>query len=300
MLIVVQDPQAIDETALTRGSRYCAQLEEGHILLLPQTMLDLPDDDRRFLLSQQHAVAASHKNIAFRPDRNRLAGFVERRSGDADRLRAILRAYSARVTQLVTQLLPPYAAWLRVDLASFRPEDEERRDLRLRERNDLLHVDAFPSRPTNGDRILRVFTNLNQTRSRRWISTDGFEALLAQSAESRQLRLPKPAAWARRALIRLARAAGLPARSPYDAFMLRFHDFLKQEREFQAGCVKQTYEFPPGSTWIVFTDGVPHAAVAGQYALEQTFFVAPEGLVAPAQAPLRILERLCGAPLTFK
>ena len=29
--------------------------------------------------------------------------------------------------------------------------------MRLRARNDLLHVDSFPTRPVRGDRILRVF-----------------------------------------------------------------------------------------------------------------------------------------------
>ena len=32
----------------------------------------------------------------------------------------------------------------------------------------------------------------------------------------------------------------------------------------------QTAAFPPGSTWITFTDQVAHKAASGQYAIEQT------------------------------
>ena len=51
------------------------------------------------------------------------------------------------------------------------------------------------------------------------------------------------------------------------------------------------------STWLAFTDQTPHAAVSGQCALEQTFYVPVDALAEPASSPLRILERLWGAPL---
>jgi hypothetical protein len=85
-------------------------------------------------------------------------------------------------------------------------------------------------------------------------------------------------------------------RSPYDEFMLRFHDYLKRNQEFQSS-TRYQFEFPPGSTWLAFTDVLPHSVQSGQYALEQTFIVARESLAAPANAPIAILERLCGKPL---
>ncbi len=80
--------------------------------------------------------------------------------------------------------------------------------------------------------------------------------------------------------------------------MLRFHNFLKENGEFQQTCTKQRWEFPPGSTWVVFTDVVSHAVLAGQFALEQTFIVSRKALVMPQKAPIHILEKLCGCPLT--
>jgi hypothetical protein len=56
-------------------------------------------------------------------------------------------------------------------------------------------------------------------------------------------------------------------------------------------------EFPPMSTWLVYTDGVPHAVMSGQHALEQTFIISRAGLVAPQISPIGVLEKLCGRPL---
>ena len=83
--------------------------------------------------------------------------------------------------------------------------------------------------------------------------------------------------------------------SAYDRFMLRFHDFLKEQADFQRNCRKVRVEFPPGSTWICFTDSVAHAVL---YALEQTFIIDLPGLVTPEKAPIRVLEKMAGKRLT--
>ena len=49
---------------------------------------------------------------------------------------------------------------------------------------------------------------------------------------------------------------------------------------------------------MVFTDGVPHAAMSGQFALEQTFIIPVDALVSPATAPLRVLESATGNPMS--
>jgi hypothetical protein len=79
--------------------------------------------------------------------------------------------------------------------------------------------------------------------------------------------------------------------------MMRFHNFLKENREFQSSCAKYDYQFPAGSSWIVYTDMVPHAVLSGQYALEQTYLVSREAMVAPQHAPLTVLEELARARL---
>jgi hypothetical protein len=79
--------------------------------------------------------------------------------------------------------------------------------------------------------------------------------------------------------------------------MLRLHDRMKADLRYQSQAAQSVYEFHAGCTWIVFTDQVSHAAMAGQYALEQTFLVPLECMQDPSLAPLRILERVLGREL---
>ena len=50
---------------------------------------------------------------------------------------------------------------------------------------------------------------------------------------------------------------------------------------------------------MVYTDMVPHAVLAGQYALEQTYLIAPEAMIAPEHSPLRVLQAMTDASLAW-
>jgi hypothetical protein len=212
-----------------------------------------------------------------------------------------MREYSRRALDFMARILPEYASAWKVDYASFRSIEERGRELPLKKRNDLLHVDAFPTRPVAGDMILRCFTNVNPEQSREWITSDPFAILAAQEAEKAGLARFRDASGS--GLQKLRRAlskAGLPVveRSPYDAFMLHFHDWLKANDEYQQKCRKYRFDLPPGSTWLVFTDVVPHAVLGGRLALEQTVIVSQKSLKNPELAPAAILERIAGRALT--
>src|SRR5207245_10467332 len=90
---------------------------------------------------------------------------------------------------------------------------------------------------------------------------------------------------------------GRAQRSLYDSFMLRFHDYLKANDEFQEHGPKRFWSFAPGSAWLVFTDVASHAALRGRFALEHSYFVAPETLSLPELSPPALLERACGIPV---
>jgi hypothetical protein len=283
---------------------WCERLEAGEILFFPQTPIPIAADDLAFLRGQQQTDSSLHKNIAYKPNSDALSG-VDGKTADGaavERLHGILRAYSERVTAFLEDFLEPYQRRWQLDYASFRPQEEEGRDLPLRKRNDLLHTDAFPTRPTHGARILRFFNNIHPTRTRDWVVSDPFRATAARYAP-REIALPRAESGAGHALKALARGAGLGAavpslkRSPYDDFMMRFHNFLKENAEFQNTCAKYAYQFPAGSSWMVYTDMVPHAVLAGQYALEQTFLVEHGAMVAPEHSPLTVLEEMSGARL---
>jgi len=307
-LIDVTRPRA--DNPEDQGRWYSEQLEEGNILFFPETPFKLPQELEFLRRQARQSGAAYHKNIAYRPNKDRLTGFASRSREEKESMRAIMRVYSGRVTQFLSELLPQYAGAWRLDFASFRPQEEQGRQLRLRARNDLLHVDSFPTRPTHGDRILRVFTNINPAQPRVWLTTETFEGLArrffgpgaATEALATKAKSAKSSGGLGRALVRIGRALGLPVAdsSPYDDLMLAFHHFLKENRDFQETCSKTRWEFPPGSTWIVFTDMVSHAVLAGQFALEQTYIVPRSALALPGKAPVSILESLTGQPLTSK
>ncbi|MGE5206491.1 MAG: Kdo hydroxylase family protein [Chlamydiota bacterium] len=287
------------EWPAVRARECCEALERGEILFFSRPPFPLPEEDRNFLLTQRHIDSRLHKNISYRPGKDVLRGFSDGREVE-DRIHCVMRAYSGAVTSFLQRFLSPYAGQFQLDYASFRPLEEQGRDLPLHKRNDLLHVDAFPSRPTRGGRILRVFTNINPSQERIWLVGERFPALARHYASEAGLRAIGGAGSNLRArIVHLLRATGLPVteRSAYDQFMLHFHDWLKENSSFQSGTEKTRIAFPPLATWLVYTDGVPHAALSGQFALEQTFIIPPAALVAPDCAPVHILEKLCGRKL---
>jgi hypothetical protein len=80
--------------------------------------------------------------------------------------------------------------------------------------------------------------------------------------------------------------------SAYDEFMLRMHHFLKRNEEFQERARKRFFRFAPGTAWLAFTDGFCHAELRGRFALEHSFFVKPQSLLFPEQAPIALWQKL--------
>jgi hypothetical protein len=273
-------------------------LEQGDILFFPRTPFELSETERNVLRATGLSTSSHHKNIAYRPASDKVTGFDQSMVKNPEELRGVMRAYSQRVLGFLRTFLPGYMDNCRIDFASFRPQEEEGRDLPTKKRNDLLHVDAFPTRPTGGDMILRVFTNVNPSKARVWMTSDPFEPLARRYAVDAGLpriaSQPDGSVWSR-----FLRAAGFPVvqRSAYDRFMLGFHDYLKFNAEYQRDCAKYRFEFPPDSTWMVFTDVVPHAVLSGQFALEQTVIVRRDSLAGKQHAPIAILEDICQKPL---
>lgn len=290
--------------AQQRATEYCRTLEEGGILYFSSVPFALPEDDVAFLLGQKQSGLRVHKNISYRPRSDVLRGGAADDPAETQRLQQIMRDYSRQVTNVVDSFLLPYAPLRQLDFASYRSIEEKGRDLSFHKRNDLLHVDAFPTRPTNGGRILRVFTNINPSVSRVWEVGEPFEPLAQKRARDAGLdRFVKysrsGARKMRRAIAPLLRPLGARTidRSPFDHFMLHFHDWLKENQDFQQNSPKSRIEFPPMSTWLVYTDTVPHAVLSGQFALEQTFIIPVNAMVSPRHAPLRILETMSGTAL---
>ncbi|MGH8712396.1 MAG: Kdo hydroxylase family protein [Casimicrobiaceae bacterium] len=258
-------------------------LEGGGVLTLPRLAFELAADERRFLSPRWSDDRA--KNISF--DGGKLKGA----RGTADELAALSRMvarFAADASGLVTSLFPRYAPHVRRARTSFRPQPAVGRAVSWRKDDSRLHVDAFPSRPNHGERILRVFCNVSPREDRVWRVGESFEAVARRFLPNIRRQIPGEARW----LSALHVTKGL--RSPYDHLMLGLHDRAKADLAYQTNCAQQVVRFAPGTTWLCFSDQVMHAAVSGQYMLEQTIDLPLAALYDRERSPLAILERLCG------
>jgi hypothetical protein len=269
------------------------RLERGEVLEYPVAPFPLPTgDDLRFLLGRELS-GAGHKNISYTPRTGATRGYRGTGPEDADNLRRVLADFADSVAKWLAGVFPRYAAAGLPDQVTYRPQEEAGRGLRRTARNDLLHVDAFPSRPTRGWRILRVFANVNPVEPRVWVTSDPFAVLLQRYGERVGLPGSKPLVSSWRRLLELFR----PGRSEYDSFMLRFHDYLKGDDEFQSRTPKTKWSFAPRSAWVAMTDACSHSVLSGRYALEHSFFVPPQALALPDESPAALLARAVGRPV---
>jgi len=275
------------DVAAQETERYARALEAGGVLVLPRLAFNLSSDEKRFLDVRWSDGRA--KNISVDGDT------IKGARGDAADLAALARMiarFAADATALVASLFPRYAPHLTRARTSFRPHGAAGRAVSWRKDDTRLHIDAFPSRPNRGERILRVFTNVNpHGEDRVWRIGEPFEAM------------------ARRLLPRVRRmyageAATLAAfritkgpRSEYDHLMLGLHDQAKADGDYQQRSAQRDVRFAPGTTWVCYSDQVMHAAMSGQFMLEQTTHLPLAALYEPAHSPLAVLERITGRTL---
>ena len=204
----------------------------------------------------------------------------------------MMQRFGDSAERMLRDLLPDYAATLERARTSFRPAEIAGREYSPRHDDRLLHVDAFPSRPMRGHRILRLFCNVALDGApRAWRVGEPFADFAQQFLPRTGGALPG-SAWL---LERLGITKG--RRSEYDRIMLRLHDTGKLDAAYQSSAPKTDVMFAAGTTWLCFTDQVLHAALAGHCALEQTFHLPVAAMAHPERSPLRVLERLAGRDL---
>lgn len=271
--------EAVQQTAIRA-------LEQGGVVILPQLAFELTPEEQRFLSPRWSSPRA--KNISLED------GVLKGARGDStdlERMARMIERFAACSRDLVAALFPRYGPYVRRARTSFRPQPATGRALSWRKDDSRLHIDAFPSRPNHGERILRVFSNVNPSADRVWRVGDEFASMARTLLPriGRQL----PGSPALLALLRVTK--GL--RSEYDHLMLGLHDSAKADLDYQRNCPQQIVRFPPGSTWLCFSDQVMHAAVTGQHMLEQTIHLPVTALYDPESSPLAILQRICGRRL---
>ena len=268
-------------------------VEDGMVLSFPQLPFVLDESERRFL--DPRWADGKAKNISLRWGPEHPGGELRGALGDAAELaalKAMIVRYAEQSEAFALRLFPHYRTHLKRGNTSFRPVNVAGRETSWRKDDTRLHIDAFPSNPMHGTRLLRVFCNVNPNgEPRRWRVGEPFEA----HAKRYLAAIPRPlpgSAW-------LMDTIGITKRrrTEYDHMMLQLHDRAKADAAFQSGSPQARVDFAPRTTWVVFSDQVLHAAMGGQHMMEQTFYLAPEHQHRPEASPLGILERLTGRGL---
>lgn len=265
-------------------------LEDGNILLFPQLAFELTHAEKMFL--SPDFADPNAKNISYHAETRRLWGVRHLTDKQHAELKSMLHRFSQSAFQLIKEILPHYSRQLIVARTSYRPVEVSDRKTSPRKDDRRLHVDAFPSAPNQGKRILRVFCNINPNEQDRvWRTGEPFIDVAKRFLPS----IPKPFA-GKSHLLRLLRITK-SYRTLYDHYMLEMHDRMKADDDYQKNVRQQEVRFPPGSSWIVQTDDVSHAAMQGQYLLEQTFYLPVRAMQDERKSPLRVLEALLNAKL---
>lgn len=283
-----QAPSSLAVLSRSAAPREAARLlEHGSVVVLPDLAFDTAGfEDVMFADVSDEGT----KNVSYNPQTGELKGTTAEGAA-RERLTALVARYSQWAEDLVREVLPAYAGDLQLGRTSYRPRAADH-NLSKRKDDRRLHVDAFPSNPVQGRRILRVFRNVNPSgEPRLWRVGEPFAAH-AQRFLPRARRLAPGQATVMRAL-KLTKGR----RTAYDHLMLQLHDQSKEDDAYQAAAPCEHVSFAPGATWMVFTDGVVHAAMGGRYAFEQTFYLPLTAMVDPPASPLRTLERLTGKAL---
>ena len=271
----------------TRGVE--ALVEDGLVLAFPHLPFVLDESERRFLDARWADGKA--KNISVRWPGGELRGTAAEAS-DADALRAMIVRYAEQAEALALRLFPHYAGHLRRGNSSFRPSEVSTRQSSWRKDDSRLHIDAFPSNPMQGTRLLRVFSNVNPAAEpRQWRVGERFEEHARRYLPKIGRPLPGSSA--------LMHLTGITKRrrTEYDYLMLQLHDRAKADLDFQRDSPQARVDFAPGTTWVVYSDQVLHAAMGGRHMMEQTLYLEVEHQQQPATSPLRVLERLTGRSL---
>jgi hypothetical protein len=291
---------------LSAGVSITEALESNHIVFFPSSPVPLPDGATLRYLRTELPARLKLKNISYHPEVDRITGFA----GDAAtarRLTRILKEHLTGVSAFLRGQIPHLTEEWTVGTCSVRPIQERGRNLTPHASNELMHVDAGAYGATDGDRILRFFVNFSDQEDRVWATQGPIERIVERFGREAGLLDPQGRLVRRlikgpadravstvvQGLAHLNPLARVLDTSPYDRAMRRLHNYMKDNPAFRED--RRDYEeirFPPYSAWMVFTDGLSHASLSGQFALVTTIIVRRRRMQYPQFSPFNVLMAL--------
>jgi len=196
-------------------------LEGGGIVYFPNLRFELTTPELTFL---DPASVHGAKNVSFNPATGKVGG-TQVQGTALEQLRGLLDRFARTTGALLRHVLPSYRSALEHGRSSLRPVEIAGRASSWRADDTRLHVDAFPSMPMRGKRILRVFSNINPSgQPRTWKVGGSFDQVARRFRPS--LHAPVPGSHLGMYLVRMTKEV----RTPYDHYMLQLHDRMKVRR----------------------------------------------------------------------
>ena len=277
-------------TVKNETASFCASvansLECGEVIYLPHNAFDVLHAER--WIFNEHLLAAKYKNISYSYLKAQLSGydanFLNIHQYTVDTLQALMQRFALFAKNLIDSMFPHYTNTLLWGRTSYRPAEIKNRSTSKRKDDTRLHVDAFAATPVHGLRILRVFSNVNPYNIPRiWMLGEDFTDVIKRFKP--QLTPYRP--WLAKLLYMLHMTKSV--RSKYDHIMLQLHDAMKLDDRYQALVHKMQVNFLPQTSWICFSDQTSHAAISGQFLMEQTFYLPESGMLFPEKSPHSII-----------
>ncbi len=297
-------PATFDEAAWRANPESVRDaLEANRIVYFPACPLPLPPAATLDFLRRELPARLKLKNVSYHPEAGKVSG-LEADEETTRRVTDTLRSHLDEVQAFLRRVTGDLIEDARVGTCSFQPIEEKGRNLKPHASNELVHVDAGAYGATNGDRILRFFVNVNPVRDRVWATKGSFEDMierygaragLLDDAGRLQVNIEKRGGDRMvsalvAGLSHLNPLATVLDTSPYDRAMRRLHNYMKDDPEFRSDMTGyEEIRFPPLSAWMVFTDGVSHASLEGQFALVTTMIVRRARMRWPERAPINAL-----------
>lgn len=277
-------------------------LERSEVVYFERSPVQLPSEEDLTFLREELPAQHTVKNVSYHPESDSIPRFEAPREIQ-DRAKRILKSHRADVEAFFRRNAPDWAPGWTVGTSSFRGVEEKGRDLKPRSNNEIVHIDAGAYGATNGNRILRFFVNVNPSVDRVWGTKGSFGELFARNeafvraarGKQDQIRLEKSVGdrlftGVVNGLSKVYPLLKVIDSSPYDRAMRRIHNYMKDTESFRSDPAGyKEIRFPPYSAWSVFTDGISHSAVSGQFALITTILVPLANFSRPELAPYHIL-----------
>ncbi len=258
-------------------------LESGKVLHIQNDTFQLRPAETMLLTPQ--ILDKKSKNISYEKNKNKLSGLSVEYVSQHNVMLEMMRRYADFTEQRLKSIFPDYNAQVKTGRTSYRPAEIYGRKTSKRKDDTRLHVDSFAATPVNGLRILRFFCNINpHNQARIWHLGEQFTQVLEYFAHT--IKPYRPAYAKLLHALKINRSMI----TNYDHKMLQLHDGMKSSDEYQLQVTKHRVEFAPYSSWIVFTDYVSHAALSGQFVLEQTFYIPVSAMRNPDLSPIKQLN----------